>query len=163
MKEKQINKENLLKRGFRQGNDGIYRKLNALERCEENGWLDFGDKRFSASDRKSIGIKFYRDYQKSRISGVSALNPEKIRVDGMGNQVLPDDIAQAEDLYRKAIKVIPESCFEVVHRICIDDLDFAVDEKLNRYQNSKEKVKQATLLCIGLDELRKFYFGLRKI
>lgn len=160
--EEYINKEELKRRGFQRGGDGIYRKLTALERCEDAGWLDWGDSRFSASDRKSVGERFATDYFRSRVGSVSALNPEKIRVDGNGKQITPEYVAAAENRYRKALKLIPAGCRGIVRRVCIDDKEIYVSRDLNRYQKNKERVRQATLLCLGLDELGKFYAGLRE-
>ena len=161
--EEYVNKEELKRCGFQRGGDGIYRKLTALERCEDAGWLDWGDSRFSASDRKSVGERFAADYFRSRVGSVSALNPEKIRVDGNGKQITPEYVAAAENRYRKALKLIPAGCRGIVRRVCIDDKEIYVSRDLNRYQKNKERVRQATLLCLGLDELGKFYAGLREI
>lgn len=160
--EEYVNKEELKRRGFQRGDDGIYRKLTALERCEDAGWLDWGDSRFSASDRKSVGERFAADYFRSRVGSVSALNPEKIRVDGNGKQITPEYVAAAENRYRKALKLIPAGCRGIVRRVCIDDCDFSLKKGLTCYERNKERVHQATLLCLGLDELGKFYAGLRE-
>lgn len=160
--EEYVNKEELKRRGFQRGGDGIYRKLTALERCEDAGWLDWGDSRFSASDRKSVGERFAADYFRSRVGSVSALNPEKIRVDGNGKQITPEYVAAAENRYRKALKLIPAGCRGIVRRVCIDDCDFSLKKGLTCYERNKERVHQATLLCLGLDELGKFYAGLRE-
>lgn len=160
--EEYVNKEELKRRGFQRGDDGIYRKLTALERCEDAGWLDWGDSRFSASDRKSVGERFAADYFRSRVGSVSALNPGKIRVDGRGRLITPEEISAAEDRYCKALKSIPSGCAAIVRRVCIDDKGFYIPNGANRYQKNKECVRQATLLCLGLDELGKFYAGLRE-
>lgn len=162
MEEEYIDKKELARRGFRRGDDGVYRKLSALERYEESGWLDWGDGRFSSADRKSIGERLAADYHLSRIGSVSALNPEKIRVDGKGRLITPEEISAAEDRYRKALKLIPAGCRGIVRRVCIDDCDFSLKKGLTCYERNKERVHQATLLCLGLDELGKFYAGLRE-
>lgn len=161
MEEEYIDKKELARRGFRRGDDGVYRKLSALERYEESGWLDWGDGRFSSADRKSIGERLAADYHLSRIGSVSALNPGKIRVDGRGRLITPEEISAAEDRYRKALKSIPSGCAAIVRRVCIDDKGFYIPNGANRYQKNKERIRQATLLCLGLDELGKFYLGLK--
>lgn len=161
MEKEYIDKKELARRGFRRGDDGVYRKLSALERYEEAGWLDWGDGRFSASGRKSIGERLAADYHLSRIGSVSALNPGKIRVDGRGRLITPEEISAAEDRYRKALKSIPSGCAAIVRRVCIDDCDFYFKKGLTFYERNKERVHQATLLCLGLDELGKFYLGLK--
>lgn len=161
MEEICISKAELTKRGFRKGKDGIFRKASALEQLAEKGWLDFGDKRFSANDRKSIGERFASDYMHSRVEGVSALDVGKIRVDGSGNLATPEDISAAEDRYRKALKTLPSGCMWIVRRVCIKDLGFILPAKTSKHQKIKERARQATLLCLGLDELGKFYAGLR--
>lgn len=161
MEEEYVNKKELERRGFRRGDDCVYRKLSVLEQLAQNGWLDYGDARFSADDRKSIGLCFAKDYNYSRIDHSGALNLAKIRVDGSGNQITPEDVALAEDRYRKALKAIPEGCRHILRQVCIEDKDFKILPKMTRYQQSKERIRQATLLCLGLDELGKFYLGLR--
>ena len=59
-----IDKTECLRRGFVRGADGLYRKLTVLERYGKNGWLDFGDKRYSAMDRISAGSRSYAEKKK---------------------------------------------------------------------------------------------------
>lgn len=155
-------KKGLMRRGFQCGEDGVWRKLNALEHLKEGGWLEYGDRRFTGEDRVSIGNRFYKDYQISGGDGVSALDPAKIRVDGSGDMAQPEEIATAGDRFRKALRVIPVGCLEVVRQVCLEDRDITAPWEANRYQAAKEKMRQATLLCLGLDELGRFYVSLKK-
>ena len=50
-----INKQECERRGFVKGMDGKYYKLNSLERLGRDGYLDFGNPRYSALDRVSAG------------------------------------------------------------------------------------------------------------
>ncbi len=162
MTEEYVNKKALLKKGFMHTDDGIYRRLNALERLSAGGWLDMGTRNISALDRVSVGNRLYRDFYLSRIERVKANDLAKVRVDGRGSYATPEEIMEAEDRYRKAIKAVPEGAREIVRRVCLEDKEFKLDDSLNRYEAGKEKARQATLLCVGLDEVGKFYRSLRK-
>lgn len=157
-----VDKKSLERKGFVRTDDGVYRKLNALERLSAAGWLEMGSKRLSALDRVSVGNRLYRDFYLAKIERVKANDLAKVRVDGRASYATPEEVAEAEDRYRKAIKSVPEGAREIVRRVCLEDREFKLADGMSRHQIAKEKARQATLLCIGLDEIGKFYAGLRK-
>ena len=144
------------RRGFVKGADGLYYKLNSLERLARDGYLDFGNPRYSSMERVSAGNKLGSDYRKSHIEGSGVVDPTKVRVDGGGNSNTPDGVLFAQDRFNKAIRVLPYEFLEVVHRVCCEDLDLYVAEKSERAK-THAKHRQAMVLCLGLDRLVEHY------
>ena len=156
--EKYISKEELVKRGFEKGADGIYRMPNVLETYARNGQLGFGDKMFSADDRVAIGKRFYADFYKSRLSNQGALNLLKVRVDGERYQNLPEYVLDARNRFFKAIRAIPTPYVSVVCRVCLEDKKIKVPSSNDRlYRHNREVALEN--LCLGLDHLIYHYKG----
>lgn len=156
--EEYVNKAELTKRGFRKGKDGIFRKASTLEQLAEKGWLDFGSGNFSAMDRISAGNRFYQDFQMSGIQALYANDLAKIRVDGQSSHNVPEKRLLAQERFRRALRDISPAFFPIIHRVVLEDKRLAVSGKSRKAL--KDKAHQATLLCLGLDEL--IYHYLRK-
>ncbi len=151
-----IDKAECLRRGFVRGADGLYRKLTVLERYGKNGWLDFGDKRYSAMDRISAGSRLARDFYLSRLEAVCANDIRKVRVDGCGSSVFSEKILDARDRFNKACAAIPHEFWGIVNKVCCEDKELEADAKAQR-QRLYQKHTMVTLLCLGLDRLIEHY------
>ena len=151
-----IDKQECERRGFVKGTDGKYYKLNSLERLGRDGYLDFGNPRYSALDRVSAGNRLWRDFYRSRIESSGVNDLTKVRVDGGGGQQISQSVLEARDRFNKAILVLPQEFIGVVTRVCCDDKDLVLVENSER-KRTHEKHRQAMVLCLGLDRLVEYY------
>ena len=151
-----IDKQECERRGFVKGTDGKYYKLNSLERLGRDGYLDFGNPRYSALDRVSAGNRLWRDFYRSRIESSGVNDLTKVRVDGGGGQQMSQSVLEARDRFNKAILVLPQEFIGVVTRVCCDDKDLVLVENSER-KRTHEKHRQAMVLCLGLDRLVEYY------
>ena len=151
-----IDKQECIRRGFTPKANGGFYKQNALEKLESDGYLDFGNKRYSSSQRVKAGFRFAKDYKVSRVDGSGVVNLEKIRVDGSGNSTTPESVSIAEDNLRKAIRVLPREYRKIIYRVCCEDKELVLVEKSER-KRTQEKHRQAMILCLGLDRLVEHY------
>ena len=151
-----INKAECEKRGFVREADGKFYKLNTLERYGRDGWLDFGDKRSSETDRISAGNRLGRDFYLARLEPVSANDVRKVKVDGHGSSVLPETVLAARDRFNKAMQSVPREFWPVVSRVCCEDKKIVLSGDSER-QRSHQKYALSQLLCFGLDRLIEHY------
>ena len=151
-----IDKAECERRGFVRESDGRFHRLNTLERYARDGWLDFGDKRYSALDRVSAGNRLGKDFYLARLEPVCANDVRKVKVDGHGSAVLPEKVLEARDRFNKAMLSVPHEFWLVVSRVCCEDKDFAYTIVSER-QRSHQKHVYSTLLCFGLDRLIGYY------
>ncbi len=154
--EKYVSKQDCFKKGFVRGDDGLFRKLNTLERYGKEGCLDLGDKRYSATDRISAGNRLGRDFYLSRLEPVCANDIRKVKVDGCGSQALSSAILDARNRFNKACNAVPREFWRVVSRVCCEDREFDVAEGSLR-QKSYHRNNMKLLLCLGLDRLIEHY------
>lgn len=150
-----ITKAECEKRGFVRGEDGLYRKLNTLERYGRDGWLNFGDPKYGAVDRVSAGIRLWRDFYHGKIASTGVNDLTKVRVDSCGSGDLTARVLDARDRFNKAIAAIPKEFAPVVIRVCCDDLEFSANGSARKKIYAKHR--QAVLLCCGLDRLIDHY------
>lgn len=133
----------------------IVYKQNTLEIYAAKGYLDFGNPKFTSIDRVSAGNRLYRDFYLSGLTSSGAVNPEKIKVDGGGNLSLMEKKAYHEDMYLKAVKIIPSEFWEAVRVVVIED-KFLSSTGSDRQINKELYLKKVDL-CRGLDRLIEFY------
>lgn len=158
--EEYVNKKELEAKGYTRNDDGIFRKLNALEFLGKKGWLDYGSPKFTARDRISAGNRLANDFRLAEIEGVSANDVSKIRVDGRGAYNVSQTILDAKDRYYKAVKSIDKELWGRIRKVCIDEKFIEVEAK-NKYSEIKNKTYEYTMLCLGLDELIKHYLKIK--
>ena len=151
-----IDKAECERRGFVRESDGRFHRLNTLERYARDGWLDFGDKRYSALDRVSAGNRLGRDFYLARLEPVCANDVRKVKVDGHGSAVLPEKVLEARDRFNKAMLSVPHEFWQVVNRVCCED-KVIVHAIGSKRQQLYFKHTQANLLCFGLDRLIGYY------
>lgn len=150
-----VTKADCIEAGFVKLPGKCIQKLSTLELYATKGYLDFGSKNFNSNDRVNAGHTLAADYYLGGLNQMSAVNPEKIRVDGGGSIVGAEKKAFHEDRFRKAIRVIPREFLAVVHHVVIEDKPIKVvgtDREVN-----KKLFLLRVDLCRGLDRLIKFY------
>lgn len=155
--ENYITREELIKQGFIRRPEGGYKRLTVLERYAERGWLDFGDKNFSAEDRVNTGLRLYSDFYHSRIVSEGVADLTRVRVDGGNNQHLPEFVLSARSRFIKAFRSIPANYVPIVGRVCLDDKEFGILRSSEDYRHMLEVAKEN--LCLGIDNLIYHYRG----
>lgn len=156
-----ISKAECERRGFKKGADGLYRKLSTLEKYAEKGWLDFGDKRLMAADRLSAGLSFFKDFRRSRILNLPAVNLEKERVDTSGKKDIAPEVWDARQRFGRALRSINGEYLNIVVWVCLDDKPLNIVKITNaQYNHDLEMAKE--YLCRGLDNLA-FHYGVKPI
>lgn len=154
--DKYIDKAECERRGFVRESDGRFHKLNTLERYARDGWLDFGDNRYSALDRVSAGNRLGQDFYLAGIDSVCANDVRKVRVDGCGSYILSDKRLDARDRFNKAMQAVPYEFWPVVNLVCCEDKGIVHTVESKR-QRLYFKHTQANFLCLGLDRLIQHY------
>lgn len=151
-----VNREELKKRGFVREKDGLFHKLNTLEQYARDGWIEFGDKRYSALDRVGAGNRIGRDFYLAGLEAVSANDIRRVRVDGRGAAILPLKMLEARERFNRAMQQVPFEFWPVVSRVCCEDKEFVISGGSER-QKAYAKHRAAMLLCLGLDRLVAHY------
>ena len=75
-----IDKKECIKSGFVKSKKGLY-KLSALEKLYAKGRLDFGDKKYMASERFAAGTRLASDWAKANTGLLSSVWND-VRIDG---------------------------------------------------------------------------------
>lgn len=156
--EAYVSKEELLKKGFEKGSDGIWHKLNTLEMYGRRGQLCFGDKAFTADDRVAIGNQFYVDFYHSKLTPQGAVSLTKVRVDGGQYQNIPEYVINARKKFFGAIRAIPKEYVSAVCQVCLEDKKLKIPSA-NIRQYKHEREVEMEKLCRGLDSLIYHYKG----
>lgn len=153
-----IDRQECERRGLFKDADGIYRTRNTLEKYAEKGWLEYGSFKYSACDRVSAGNRIGRDFYLAMLSPVCANDVSKVKVDGQGSVVTPDNVLDARDRFNKACAAIPYEFWGVLNRVCCEDKELTIIGGSER-QKAYERRNAALLLCLGLDRLIEHYKG----
>ena len=130
-------------------------KLSTLERYGAAGYLDFGNKKYSALDRISAGKRLFTNFYLGGLNSMAAIDFGRIKVDGSGDRSEPFRCLHHRDMYKKAVAAVPREFWPVVRRVCIEDLPIVAKGSAN---NIKRILYAERLdLCRGLDRLIDFY------
>lgn len=151
-----IDKQECIRRGFTPRANGGFYKLNVLEKLEKDGYLDFGNPKYTSGQRVSAGNLLRLYYDLSGVGKVHTVDPSRIRVDGSGNKVTPEAVAAAEQAYRRSIRCLPDEFKSIVTDVCCRDKELVLVENSER-KRTHEKHRQAMILCLGLDRLVEHY------
>lgn len=153
-----ISKAECERRGFVKGADGLYRRLNTLEKYAAKGWLNFGNPKLTKNDRLDAGAWFYRDYMKGRINTLKAVDWMKEQVDG-GKQGLSPDVWDARVRFGKALRAINANYLPVVRQVVLFHRPLNIRKITSaQYNHDLELAKE--ILCCGLDNL-VFHYGVK--
>lgn len=153
---KYIDKQDCERRGLVRTADGKYYKNCTLERYEAKGYLD-GEK-YDSQQLLGAGMRLWKDFYLAGVSGVSANDVSKVRVDGCGGCEMSETKAFATDRFNNACRAVPYEFWGVVSKVCCDDIDIIgeVDEGSKRQKQYKTHVLLA-LLRMGLVRLVEHY------
>lgn len=145
--EAYISPEELRKKGLIRRNDGTYYMRSALEVIyEETNWLRRFRRPFwlhTALNRLTAGKRLSADHARSGAETAKAQDMRKSRVDGGGSFRRPEYMDDAEERFIRAMQAIRPECRRVVEKVCLDEKVIVAGE--------------ARLLCMGLDDLVRFY------
>lgn len=146
-----VSKEECIKKGFIRLKNGGFYKLSTIEKYAISGYLDHA--KYDAATLLSTADKFYEDYYTANINKISAINPEKTRVDCKGRRREPKKVLEAIDRYNKAIRILPKKMLDIVERVCCEDKEIAFP------RNANERIIQIPLkiLTTGLCLLTEHY------
>lgn len=127
-------------------------KETVLEKYAKKGWLKFGNKKFSSSDRLFIGRRFYGDYVKSHALSYGVVDLEKPRVDGRLLN-FSDEMIDMKDAFLKAYESVSKKYRPLISKVVLEDKELKF--KKENYVHELEVTKEN--LCLALDELIFFY------
>lgn len=151
-----IDKQECIRRGFTPRANGGFYKQNVLEKLESDGYLDFGNKKYTSRQRVDAGNLLKLHFDKSGVGRVGTADPSRVRVDGSGNKNTPEAVAAAEQAYRRAIRCLPDEFKDVVTDVCCWEKELNLGGGSER-QQKYAKHRQAMILCLGLDRLVEHY------
>lgn len=149
-------KAECLANGFVKIGKHFYR-FCTLEQYARKGWLDFGDKRFTALDRLSAGLRLMKDFYHGHFESVCANDMRKVKVDGHGNSTLQEEALDARNRYLEAMKAIPAEFWGVTRQVCIEDKPIAANDNGSRTEKLHEAYSSKKDLCRALDRLIEHY------
>ncbi len=159
MEEKYIDKKECIKLGYVKGKKGIYR-LSALEKLYARGRLDYGDKKYLASERFSAGNRLANDWVRANKGVLSSMwKEDKIESNNKSHTV--DIIMQKQQPYLLAAKVVPYEFWPIVRLVCVENRLPEFDEKIPLRRRSEQAYLLYCDLCRGLDRLIDYYCGIK--
>ncbi len=159
MKEKYIDKKECIKAGFVKSKKGVY-KLSALEKLYIRGRLDYGDKKYLASERFSAGNRLANDWTRASSGVLSSIWREE-KVDGNSNNHTVEIIMQKQQPYLMAAKVVPYEFWQIVKLVCIENKLPEFDEGISSRRRAEISYLLYSDLCRGLDRLIDYYCGIK--
>lgn len=136
------------------------KRLSVLEIYEKIGYLNYGNRRWSASDRVSVGNRLHDDYYMAT-HGVQAIDYGKEKVDCFGLKLESDKVLEAKERFARAMKSMPLEFRRIVFRVCCENKNIAEPERLTLWKRRIFLITQAQLLSLGLDRLVRHYLHKR--
>ena len=134
-----------------------------LYRYADAGWLDMGDKRYTAEDRIRVAERLHRDFRLSQFSDCKAVELGKITPEICGDFTLLDNVLDARTRYQQAMMSIPHEFWLSVRRVCIEDKElFDNDNGESKRQQAYRTYAAKVDLCRGLDRLIEHYLRRKK-
>lgn len=134
-----------------------------LYRYADAGWLDMGDKRYTAEDRIRVAERLHRDFRLSQFSNCKAVELGKITPEICGDFTLLDNVLDARTRYQQAMMSIPHEFWPSVRRVCIEDKElFDNDNGESKRQQAYRTYAAKVDLCRGLDRLIEHYLRRKK-
>lgn len=134
------------------------RRITVIEHYEQKGLLDNDESKWTAEDRRKVGLRLGEDFYKARLEGVTAIDYSKERVDTSVKSE-PDYVLDARDRYNKAIKSIPSDFFQAVSEVCCYNR-LLKGKGLTKQQRLYDRYNKICDLRRGLDYLIRFYLGI---
>lgn len=155
MNEEYVSPEEL-KEWFVKPQNEPYRKLNTLEFYFAKGYLNGGKK--TQEDRLRAGRTLQTDYYMSGLHQEKAVDYEKPRVDGGGQQIITDIMLFHRNRFDRALRKIKSSrACDVVNLIVVEDRDIRKHNSNHDWEARKYNQVIRKFLIMGLDDLVEFY------
>lgn len=136
-------------------------KLTVLDVYGKIGYLNYGNKRYTADDRIRVGKRLHDDYYIAT-HGIQAIDYSKERVDVSVTNNESDKVLEAKEKFARAMKSMPLEFRRIVFRVCCEDKRIVEPERLTRWNRKLYLATQAQLLSLGLDRLVKHYLKVKK-
>lgn len=137
------------------------KRASVLEVYEKIGYLNYGNRKWTSSDRVSVGNRLHDDYYMAT-HGMQAIDYSKEKVDCFGFSTENDKVLEAKERFARAMKSMPLEFRRIVFRVCCEDKRIMEPERLTRWNRKLYLVTQAQLLSLGLDRLVKHYLKSKK-
>lgn len=157
MNNNYVSKKDCQNKGFIKTGKVLY-KMNVLERYLKKGWLRFGSNKYTDEERFRAAMKFYSDFRKGHILGVTSSSWGLEKIDGR-NTNSKEDFFDIRNRYFSALKSIPPEFWEVVRKVCIEDMDLEIESCSSARRKLEMSFALKRDLCRGLDRLIKFYLS----
>ena len=145
-----------MREGWTRTADGTLYKLNQLEKYYQKGWLRFGNRSIRAEDKLSAGLQLQRDFYKSGLFTMKAIDLEKARVDTSINAELPPEIWDARKRFFNALRAVKSDNLKAVQIVVLDDKPIVI-AKESAVQYAHDHALAQHFLCCGLDDLAIHY------
>lgn len=152
---KYTSKQDAINKGIVKKN-GVFCKQSVLETWHSKGWLELDHSRFSGDDRLRFGLKFIGDYQYLRRSQITTVSLENNKIN-VSSRIQSDNLLDAIDRYRKALRSIPREFWPMVRRICLEDLPPEYPASISDRKKAYLSFLYRTDLCRGLDYVIEAY------
>lgn len=137
-------------------------KLTVLDVYGKIGYLNYGNKRYTADDRIRVGKRLHDDYYMAT-HGIQAIDYAKERVDVSVTNHESDKVLEAKEKFARAMKSMPLEFRRIVFRVCCEDKRIAEEKLTTAWKRRVYLITQAQLLSLGLDRLVKYYLKSKKI
>ena len=131
-------------------------KLTVLDVYGKIGYLNYGNKRYTADDRIKVGKRLHDDYYMAT-HGIQAIDYGKEKVDCFGIKPESEKVLEAKEKFARAMKSMPLEFRKVIFRVCCEDKRIVEEKQLTRWNRKLYLITQAQLLSLGLDRLIKHY------
>ena len=149
-----IDKKFAEKKGIEELPNGKQYKRSVLEKYYQKGYLDGG--KYDSLTLYDAGDTFRTAFEKKGGTGVKAMDPSKIRVDGGNKQADSEYISIWQAKYNKALNCIPYEFKDVVTNVCCLEIDIVEHLGSVRSRQYQKSILLA-LLRFGLARLVEHY------
>lgn len=136
------------------------KRISVIEHYEKKGLLDSVKSKWTAEDRRKVGIRLSEDFYRAKLEQITAIDYSKDRVD-ISVKAEPDYLLDARDRFNKAIQAIPQDFYKVVSDVCCHNR-LIKGRGITKQQKLYDRYMQICDLCRGLDYLIRFYLGIGK-
>ena len=131
-------------------------KLTVLDVYGKIGYLNYGNKRYTADDRIKVGKRLHDDYYMAT-HGIQAIDYGKEKVDCFGIKPESEKVLEAKEKFARAMKSMPLEFRKVIFRVCCEDKRIVEEKMVTAWKRRIYLITQAQLLSLGLDRLIRHY------
>lgn len=136
--------------------DGKILKLSVLEFWYSKGYLEFNKSQYTADERLKYGLRLSLDFQIINRANIHSGYIQNSKIDKINNSQSVA-LLDAMNRYNKAIKAVPKEFWSIVRKICIEDKELKIPEKISERQKAYFLYLSRIDLCRGLDRIIEAY------